>query len=97
MSHVTKALKWNGYPRSATGKQRNGVVYRIFCADSDMTFDGQTGHTLKIHRKKKHLRALSNADPQTSALAEHALTYHNDIAWNEPEVLDSNIRTKNVP
>ena len=35
-----------------TGKQRNGVVYRIFCADSDMTFDGQTGHTLKIHRKK---------------------------------------------
>ena len=47
--------------------------------------------------KKKHFRALSNADPQTSALAEHELTYHNDIAWNEPEVLDSNIRTKNVP
>ena len=58
-----------------------------------MTYVGQTGHTLKIRRKKKkHLRALSNVDPQTSALAEHVLTYHHEIAWNEPEVLDSNPR-----
>ena len=40
-------------PPKTTGKQRNGAVYWIFCADSDMTFVGQTGHTLKIHRKKK--------------------------------------------
>ena len=31
-------------------------------------------------------------DPQTSALAEHALVYHHDITWNEAEVLDSNLR-----
>ena len=69
--------------------QRKGVVYQIPCADCDMMYVGQTGHTLQVHRKE-HLRALTNADPQTSALAEHALAHHHDIAWNEAEVLDSN-------
>ena len=69
--------------------QRKGVVYRIPCADCDMTYVGQTGRTLQVCRKE-HLRALTNAGPQTSALAEHALAYHHDIAWNKAEVLDSN-------
>ena len=55
--------------------QRKGVVYRIPCADCDMTYVGQTGRTIQVHREE-HLRALTNIDPQTSALAEHALTHH---------------------
>ena len=53
-----------------------------------MTYVGQTGRTLQVH-KKEHLRALTGADPQTSALAEHVITHHHDIAWNDAEVLDS--------
>ena len=56
-----------------------------------MTYVSQTGRTLQV-RRKEHLRALTNADPQTSALAEHALAYHHDIAWNEAKVLDFNPR-----
>ena len=44
-----------------------------------MTYVGQTGRTLQV-RMVEHLKALMNADPQTSALAEHALAYHHDIA-----------------
>ena len=66
-------------------------MYQIPCADCDMTYVGQKGRTLQVHRKKR-LRALTNSDSQTSALAEHALAYHRDIAWNEAEVLNSNTR-----
>ena len=58
--------------------QRKGVLYRIPCADCDMTYVGQTERILQF-RKKEHLKALTSADPQTSVLAEHALAYHHDI------------------
>ena len=58
--------------------QRKGVMYRIPCVDCDMTNVGQTGCTIQV-RRKEHLRALTNADPQTSALAEHALTHHHEM------------------
>ena len=107
VSHVTKAVKWNGYPRSATEishppkQQANREM--VLCIGFFVLT--ATWHLLakqdipsrSTGKKKKHLRALSNADLQTSALAEHALTYHNDVIWNNPEVLDSNVRTKNVP
>ena len=38
--------------------QRKGVVYWIPCADCEMTYVGQTGRILQVHRKKKHLRTL---------------------------------------
>ena len=54
--------------------QRKGIVYRISCADCDMTYVGQTGRTLQV-RRKEHVRALTNANPQTSALAKYALAH----------------------
>ena len=36
------------------------------------------------------MRALTNADPSSSVLAEHAMAQRHSIAWGEAEVLDSN-------
>ena len=46
---------------------------------TDMTYVGQTGHTLLV-RRKEHLRALISGDSQASALAEHAIVnQHNTV------------------
>ncbi len=36
------------------------------------------------------MRALTNADPLSSALAEHAIVQRHNIAWTEVKILDSN-------
>ena len=69
--------------------QKKGVVYRVPCGDCDQTYVGQTARTLHI-RRREHMRALTNADPSSSALAEHAMAQRHSIAWGEAEVLDSN-------
>ena len=38
---------------------------------------------------KKHKRALTNGDPCMSALAEHAINHHHDIAWEDVTVVDA--------
>ena len=68
--------------------QRKGVVYKIPCSDCGMTYVGQTGRTLKV-RKKEHMRALTNSDAMTSALAEHAMDTMHKIAWEDAVVLAS--------
>ena len=47
-----------------------------------MSYIGETGWTLQLRIK----RALTNGDPCMSALAEHAINHHHDIAW---EVVDA--------
>ena len=70
--------------------QRKGVVYRISCADCDMTYVGQTGRTLQV-RRKEHVRALTNADPQLW------LNMTGPPAWNKAEVwIPTHIWTKDV-
>ena len=46
------------------------------------------GRTLQI-RIKEHKRALTNGDPCMSALAEHAINHHHDIAWEDATVVDA--------
>ncbi len=70
-------------------EEKKGVVYRIPCAECDMTYVGQTGRTSNL-RKKEHFRALRNVDPSTSAVAEHALQNGHDIAQSDAQVLASN-------
>ncbi len=36
------------------------------------------------------MQALSDADPLSSALVEHAIVQRHNIAWTEVEILDSN-------
>ena len=43
---------------------------------------GETGRTLQL-KIKEHKRALTNGDPCMSALAEHAINHHHDIAWED--------------
>ena len=38
---------------------------------------------------KEHRRALTNGDPCMSALAEHAINNHHDIAWEDAIVVDA--------
>ena len=50
---------------------------------------GQTGHTLN-HRRNEHVRALWNADPNLSAVAEHLIQRDHNIAWDSAEILTQN-------
>ena len=54
----------------------------------DMSYVGETGRTLQI-RIKEHKRALTNGDPCMSALAEHAINHHHNIAWEDATVVDA--------
>ena len=67
---------------------RKAVVYRIPCGSCDMSYIGETGRTLQL-RIKKHRRALTNGDPCMSALAEHAINNHYNIAWEDTIVVDA--------
>ena len=60
---------------------RKAVVYRVPCGSCDMSYIGETGRTLQL-RIKEHRRALTNGDPCMSALAEHAINNHHNIAVN---------------
>ena len=53
-----------------------------------MSYIGETGRTLQL-RIKEHRRALTNGDPCMSALAEHAINNHHDIAWEDAIVVDA--------
>ncbi len=63
-------------------------VYRIPCADCNITYVGQTARML--HTRKENLQALTNAEPHLSALAENALEEHHSIAWSGVKILNSN-------
>ena len=65
------------------------MVYRISCNDCDMAYVGQTGRTLN-HRRNEHIRALQNADPNLSAVAEHSIQRDHNIAWDGAEILARN-------
>ena len=48
------------------------VVYQIGCQDCPATYVGQTGRLL-AQRVKEYKSALTNACPERSAIAEHAI------------------------
>ena len=55
-----------------------------------MSYIGETGRTLQLQlRIKEHRRALTNGDPCMSALAEHAINNHHNIAWEDAIVVDA--------
>ena len=53
-----------------------------------MSYIGETGWTLQL-RIKEHRRALTSDDPCMSTLAEHAINYYHDIAWEDVIVVDA--------
>ena len=67
---------------------RKAVVYKVPCGSCDMSYIGETGRTLQL-RIKEHRRALTNGDPCMSALAEHAINNHHNIAWEDAIVVDA--------
>ena len=82
-------LDLNTSKRSSTLRPKKGccIPDRLLELWDDVC--GQTGRTLQI-RKKEHIRALTNSDAMTSALAEHAMDTIHKIAWEDTEVLASN-------
>ena len=46
------------------------------------------GCTMQL-RIKEHGRALTNGDRCMSALGEHAINHHHDIAWEDATVVDA--------
>ncbi len=62
-----------------------GVGYQIGCQDCPATYVGQTGRTL-TQRLKEQMSALTNAHPDRSAVAEHAIDTGHAIDWSNTEV-----------
>lgn len=62
-----------------------GVVYQIGCQDCAATYVGQTGRSLST-RIKEHKSALTNAHPDRSAVAEHAMDTGHSIDWKNTQV-----------
>jgi len=70
-------------------KGRQAGSHRVYCNDCDMAYVGQTGCTLN-HHCTEHIRALQNADPNLSAVAEHSIQWDHNIAWDNAEILARN-------
>ena len=66
--------------------QHSGVVYRIPCASCPASYISQTGCRLYQHIEE-HKQAVSQADFNSSALADHAWTLEHLIDWSNVEVL----------
>ena len=66
---------------------QKGVVYKISCKDCHQSYVGQSGRSL-LHRLKEHKRAVSHADSNASALAEHVAKSGHEIDWDNAEILD---------
>ncbi len=66
-------------------EMKTGVVYQIGCQECPATYVGQTGRTL-TQRLKEHKSALTNAHPDRSAVAEHAIDTGHAIDWGNTEV-----------
>ena len=60
---------------------------RILTADSTLRIDSDV--FLMYGSIKEHRRALTNGDPCVSALAQHAINHHHEIAWEDAIVVDA--------
>ena len=74
------------YSQSSTSSKQ--FVICLPDVPCDMSYVGETGQTLQL-RIKEHRRALTNGDPCMSALAEHAINHHHNIAWEDATVVDA--------
>src|SRR5436190_9684633 len=72
-----------------TTDQQSNVVYKISCADCDVSYVGQTRRLLST-RIKEHRSHISRNTLQKSVITNYRLTGHEFInsSWEEVEVLD---------
>ena len=65
--------------------QQKEVVYRIKC-ECEEEYIGETGRPVAT-RVKEHRTALSKAQLEKSAVAEHAANSQHEIQWDEVEII----------
>ena len=53
-------------------EEKRGLVYQISCRDCNAIYIGETGRSVKT-RKREHVRAVRDIDPEKSALCLHVL------------------------
>ena len=69
-------------------EEKRGLVYQISCRDCDAIYIGKTGRSVKT-RKREHVRAVRDFDPEGSALCQHVLEYDHAIDWKNVKILKS--------
>ena len=69
-------------------EEKRGLVYQISCHDCDAIYIGETGRSVKT-RKREHVSAVRNFDPEKSALCQHVLEHDHVIDWENVEILKS--------
>ena len=72
-------------PPSSVYQKWSDLPDSLSCCDK--SYIGQTGRTL-LQRIKEHQRAVKTMNKDNSALAEHAWSEHQHIAWEDATVLD---------
>ena len=61
-------------------EEKKGVMYRIQCAECDMTYVSQAGWTLNLP-KKEHFRTLRNIDPSMCTSAGVEFLLHPEMCY----------------
>ena len=67
---MTLKNDFTGKKDKVDSTEKKGVVYRLNCAECDVTYIGQTGQCLKS-RMYRHMLALKNKDVDHYPLVEH--------------------------
>ena len=73
-------------PRDFDFEEKRGLVYQISCRDCDAIYIGETGCGVKT-RKRKHVSAVWNFDPEKSALCQHVLEHDHVTDWENVKIL----------
>ena len=64
----------------------NCLAYEIPCNDCDFVYIGQTKRNLNA-RSKEYQRAITQLQPENSALCEHAMENDHLIGWSKARIL----------
>ena len=69
-------------------EEKRGLVYQISCRDCDAIYIGEMGHSVKT-KKREHVCAVRNFDPEKSALCQPVLEHDHVIDWESVKILKS--------
>ena len=86
--HFTLSLIFRKSKDPIDFEEKRGLVYQISCRDCDAIYIGETGRSVKI-RKREHVSAVRNFDPEKSALCQHVLEHDHVIDWKNVKILKS--------
>ena len=73
-------------------EQRNNIVYKYDCQDSEAVYFGESKRTIP-ERTKEHTRAVRAVDTTRFETADHCWKYNHDFDWENKKIIDYETNT----